>query len=278
MTQTVAFGPELRRWRETRRLSQLALAGSAEVSQRHLSYLETGKSRPSREMVLHLGRTMELSLRDQNGLLAAAGFSPEYGERGLDDPDLDAVRTVLETVLEAHGPVPVYVVDRGWDLVMANHAALSLSTLAAVEPPPEVAANIMRLSLHPEGIRANVIDWERFATVVMHRLERELVDRPHDSRLAALCAEARTYPGVADLPGRPSLPSGSDLVVPLRLHTPHGPVSFVTTIATIGAPFDVTLEELRIETLLPADRHTEGVLRETLGTGSGDAAGDAAPS
>ena len=217
-------------------------------------------------MVLHLGRSMELLLRDQNALLAAAGFSPEYRERALDDPDLDAVRDVLETVLDAHGVIPAYVVDRTWDLVMANRAASSLTTIAGVAPPPEVAGNIMRLCLHPEGIRSRVLGWERFATVLLHRLERELVDRPHDDRLRALLAEARTYPGVALLPERAPLPNGNELVVPLRLESHRGPVSFISTIATIGAPFDVTLEELRIETLLPADRQTETVLQETLGS------------
>jgi transcriptional regulator with XRE-family HTH domain len=263
-TTTATFGEELRRWREARRLSQLALAGAAEVSQRHLSYLETGKSRPSREMVLHLGRVLDLSLREQNGLLAGAGFSPEYGERGLDDPDLDEVRHTLETVLAAHGAIPAYVVDHGWDLVLANVAALGLAALAGLDPPPEVAGNVMRTALHPDGIRSRVVDWEAFATVIVHRLEREVLDRPFDRGLADLLAEARAYPGVADLPARPALVAGNDLVVPLQLRAERGVLRFISTIATIGAPFDVTLEELRIETLLPADRRTEAALRPAM--------------
>lgn len=260
-TTTISFGEELRRWREARRLSQLALAGEADVSQRHLSFLENGKSRPSREMVLHLARVLDLPLREQNTLLTTAGYAAEYAERGLDDPDLDQVRHVLETVLEAHGPIPAYVVDRGWDLVLANTAALELAPRAGLDPPPEVAANVMRTCLHPEGIRPKVRNWERFATVLMHRLERELVESPFDERLGDLMIEARGYPGCAELPDRPPLPSGTELLVPLHLDTAEGPLRFISTIATIGAPFDVTLEELRIETLLPADRATEAALR-----------------
>lgn len=264
LTTTISFGEELRRWREARRLSQLALASDADVSQRHLSFLENGKSKPSREMVLHLGRAMELSLRDQNALLVTAGFSAEYSERGLDDPDLDDVRHVLDIVLAAHGHIPAYVVDRGWDLVMANPASLSLAAVAGLDPPLEVATNVMRTCFHPDGIRSRVPDWERFATVLLHRLEREIVDRPFDDRLADVLVEARSYPGVADLPMRHPLPSGNDLMVPLQLETDHGTLRFISMIATIGAPFDVTLEELRIETLLPADRTTEAVMRDAL--------------
>lgn len=263
-TATITFGEELRRWREARRFSQMALANEAEVSQRHLSFLENGKSKPSREMVLHLGRCLELPLRDQNGLLAAAGFSPEYTEKGLDDPDLDEVRNTLEVVLAAHGHIPAYVIDRGWDLVLANPAALGLAAMAGIDPPLEVSLNVMRTCFHPDGIRSRVHDWERFATVLLHRLEREIIDRPFDDRLADLLAEARSYPGVAELPARPPLPSGSDLMLPMQLETPAGTLRLISMVATIGGPFDVTLEELRIETLLPADRATDLALREVL--------------
>jgi len=261
-TPVITFGEELRRWREARRYSQLALAAEAEVSQRHLSFLENGKSKPSREMVLHLGRCLDLSLRDQNALLAASGFSPEYTERGLDDPDLDEVRHTLDVVLAAHGHIPAYIIDRGWDLVMANDAAMGRASLAGIDPPLDVALNVMRTCFHPDGIRARVVDWERFATTLIHRLEREIIDRPFDDRLASLLAEARTYPGVAELPARSPLPSGNELMVPMQVETPSGTLRLISMIATIGEPFDVTLSELRIETLLPADRFTESVLRD----------------
>ena len=265
MTETTlvaTFGDELRRWRDARRYSQLALAAEADVSQRHLSFLETGRSRPSREMVLHLARVLELPLRDQNNLLATAGYSPEYAERSLDDPDLDEVRQTLETVVNAHGHIPAYVVDRGWDLVLANTAALGVSAAAGIDIAPEVAMNVMRTCFHPDGLRSHIVDWEPFATVLMHRLEREAIERPFDERLKALVAEAHTYPGVSDLPDRPPLPSGNDLMLPMVVTTPLGELRLISMIATIGAPFDVTLEELRLETLLPADRQTEAILTD----------------
>ncbi|MEM9464481.1 MAG: helix-turn-helix transcriptional regulator [Actinomycetota bacterium] len=265
MTETSlvsSFGEELRRWRDARRYSQLALAGEAEVSQRHLSFLETGRSKPSREMVLHLARVLDLPLRDQNNLLVTAGYSPEYAERSLDDPDLDEVRHTLETVVNAHGHIPAYVVDRGWDLVLANTAALGLASVVGVEMPPEVAMNAMRTCFHPDGLRRFIVGWDGFATVLLHRLEREAIERPFDERLNALAVEARTYPGVADLPDRPPLPSGNDLMLPMVVDTPLGELRLISMIATIGAPFDVTLEELRLETLLPADRHTESILTD----------------
>lgn len=260
-TATITFGEELRRWRDARRYSQLALAAESDVSQRHLSFLETGRSHPSREMVLHLGRVLDLGLRDQNLLLAAAGYADEYTERGLDDPDLDEVREVLNRVLDGHGHIPAYVVDRGWDIVMSNMAALNLMTVAGADIPLRVAVNAMRTCFHPKGIRAHVVDWERLAAVLLHRLERELIERPFDDRIGSLLAEARSYPGVAELPSRQPLPSGDDLLVPMQIETPHGSLRLISMVATIGAPFDITLEELRIETLLPADLATEQILR-----------------
>ncbi|MEZ5166027.1 MAG: hypothetical protein R2695_05885 [Acidimicrobiales bacterium] len=216
-------------------------------------------------MVLHLGRHLDLALRDQNVLLAAAGYAPEYRERGLDDPELDDVRGVLETVLAAYGPIPAYIVDRGWDLVLANDATMAMVVATGLDLAPDVMANVMRLALHPDGIRSRVRDWERFAAVLLHRLEREAVDRPFDDRIAATLDEARSYPGVAAIRSDSRLPTGDELVIPMVLETDLGTLRFVTMVATIGASFDVTLEELRLETLLPADRDTEDVLRRLAG-------------
>lgn len=243
-------------------MSQLDLAVAAEVSQRHLSFLETGRSKPSPEMVVHLGRSLDLPLRDQNLLLGAAGFAPAFAERGLDDPDLDQVRQVLTTLLAAHGHYPAYVVDRGWDLVMANPIAGLLTTLAEGAPPPEVAGNVLRLSLHPAGLRPVIVNWRQLATSLLHRLERELTHSPHNERLQELFDEVRDYPGIADLPPRSLLPDGNDLVLPLHVNVNGTSLRFFTTITTIGAPFDITLEELRLETLLPADTATEAFLRQ----------------
>ncbi len=261
--KTATFGEELRRWRTTRGVSQLDLAVTAEVSQRHLSFLETGRSKPSPEIVVHLGRTLDLGLRDQNLLLGAAGYAPAYAERGLDDPDLDQVRDVLTNLVAAHGHFPAYIVDRQWDLVLANPMALLI--MGAVDPPPpaSVAANLFRLTLHPEGLRPMIVNWEQVATTLIHRLEREVTHSPNDSGLQALFDEIRAYPGIESLPTRSLLPEGNDLLVPVHASLGGIELRFFTTITTIGAPFDITLEGLRLETLLPADAETDSFLRQT---------------
>jgi transcriptional regulator with XRE-family HTH domain len=258
------FGDELRRWRDARRFSQLALAAAAGVSQRHLSFLETGRSKPSRDMVLHLAHTLELPLRAQNVLLATAGYSPEYTERPLDDPELDEVRRVLQTALDGQLPFPARVVDREWDIVLANAAWAQLALLCGIDVPVDVGKNALRLCLHPDGIRPAIVDWEPFALSLIHRLEREAVRRPFDERLGALVAEVQTYPGIADLPDRVLCAPSDDLMVPIVLETVVGRLQFVSMTAVLGAPFDITIEELHIETLLPADRHTEYALRGTI--------------
>ena len=261
-TMTPTSGDVLRQWRKARRFSQLELSVTAGVSQRHLSFLETGRSTPSREMVIHLGTILDVPLRDRNAWLAAAGYAAVYTEQGLDEPAMDQVRHVLEVLLNAHQPFPAYVVDRAWNLVMTNPPATALT--AMIVPPDKAAlfeGNIMRLFMHPAGIREHVVNWESAAAALMRRLERELAERPGDTALTSLLEEVRAYPGVDQLPNRPELPSGSDLLVPLHVRTPVGEMRLLTTIATIGAPFDVTLEELRLETLLPANPETEAILR-----------------
>lgn len=257
------FGEELRRWRDTRRLSQLDLSISAGVSQRHISFLETGRSHPSREMVIHLGVVLDVGLRDRNALLASAGYAPVYAERGLDEPELDQVRHVIQALLAAYEPFPAYVIDRSWDLVMANRAALEvMGRLIDQDAGPEVAANVVRAGLHPLGIRRRVLNWEDFAAALLHRIEREVAHSPRDGSPTDLLDEVRAFPGVADLPKRSSIPDGRELLVPIRLDVDGEVLEFFTTIATIGAPYDVTLEELRLETLLPADPETEAWLRD----------------
>lgn len=261
-TMTPTSGDVLRQWRKARRLSQLELSVAAGVSQRHLSFLETGRSAPSREMVIHLATILDVPLRDRNRWLAAAGYAAIYTERGLDEPAMNQVRHVLELLLDAHQPFPAYVVDRAWNLVMTNPPAVALIGMMVT---PDKAAlfegNIMRLFMHPDGMREHVVNWDSAAAALMRRLERELTERPGDTALTSLLDEVRAYPGVDQLPDRPKLPSGSDLLVPLHVRTPVGEMRLLTTIATIGAPFDVTLEELRLETLLPADPETESILR-----------------
>lgn len=260
------FGQELRRWRTTRRMSQLELASAAEVSQRHLSFLENGRSKPSPEMVVHLGRMLDLPLRDQNLLLTAAGFAPAFAQRSLDDPELDQVRRVLSTLLDAHGHYPAYVIDRGWDLVLANPIAAVV--MGSVDPPPEIAGNVLKLALHPDGLQPLIRNWRSFSISLLHRLQRELEHSPHDDHVRRLLDEVMTYPGIDDLPERPSLPTGKDLLVSMEVELHGVELRFFTTITTIGAAFDITLEELRMETLLPADEATERFLQDAARGGS----------
>ena len=243
-------------------MSQLDLATEAEVSQRHLSFLETGRAKPSREMVMHLSVVLDVPPRERNQLLGAAGFSPTHPEHGLDEPAMDQVRHVLDLMLAAHHPFPAYVVDRRWDLVLSNDVAMMLtSSVATPDTMAALGGNLARLTLHPDGIRPFTANWEEAATVLLQRLRREARSRPTDTALAELVEEVSGYPDVGGLPEADPIPDGSELLIPLHLTTPLGDLRFYTMIATIGAAHDLTLEELRLETLLPADEATESVLR-----------------
>lgn len=264
MTRRAQFGAELRRWRAHRRFSQLALSAAAEVSQRHLSYLETGKARPSREMVIHLATVLELPLRETNQLLVAAGFAPEYPETSLDAPAMARIRTVLDLILSAHEPYPAIVVDRRWNVVGANRAASRLLNMLietasplANEPP-----NVARLTFHPRGLRTVTVNWATTAAVALARLDHECASRPGDSDLEALQREVVAYPGVAELrtPTRP--PRADDLLLPVHYRVDGFEARLFTTLATIGAPYDVTLEELRIETFFPIDAESDAALHQ----------------
>lgn len=260
-TTVPAFGRELRRWRHARRHSQLDLAVLADVSQRHLSHLETGRSNPSRDMVLQLAEALDLPLRARNELLGAAGFAALFPQRDPagDDPRL---RAVLQGVVDAHDAAPAYVVDRTWDLVLANDATARLTALL---PDPEAAAaasagNVLRLLLHPDGLRPHVVNFGEVAAVLLQRLRREVAEHGGDDELAQLLASAEQLAGTTTPPH--VAPSARDLAVPLHLELDGRRLRLLTMIATIGAAHDVTLEELRIETLLPADDQSRSVLED----------------
>lgn len=257
------FGSSLRWWRTTRRFSQLQLAGAAEVSSRHISYLETGKAKPSREMVIHLANVLELPLRDQNLLLHEAGYAPAFSQQDLDAPEMDDVRRVLAWILAAHSPNPALVVDRRGEVVDANPAAFHLldQLVDAESEALRPTLNAHRLVLHPDGIRPRSDNWAEVAANVLQRLEREQAHRPADESLADLLAEILTYPGVTELRRSTELPTGSDLLVTLQATSKAGDrIRLVSTIATIGAPYDVTLDELRLETFFPGDEETAATL------------------
>jgi transcriptional regulator with XRE-family HTH domain len=250
-------GRLLQHWRSQRRRSQLALALDAGVSSRHLSFVETGRSRPSREMVLKLAEALDVPLRERNGLLLAAGFAPVFRRTDLDAPEMRPARQALERILEKQEPYPAVVMDRHWNLLRANRAGQRFFGLLldlAAEPVP---ANILRLIFHPEKLRPWVANWEAAAEALVQRAHREAVGGVPDEATKRLLEEVLSYPGVP----RPwRTPDLSVAPVPfLALQFRKGDLAFdyFSTVTTLGTPQDVTLQELRIECFFPADQATE---------------------
>lgn len=253
------FGDHLRHWRQRRRLSQLDLAQEAEISTRHLSFVETGRSVPSREMVLRLAERLDVPLRERNALLVAAGYAPMYRERPLDDPALAPARRAVETLLKSHEPWPALAVDRHWNLVAANRmlAHLVQGADAALLQPP---VNVLRLSLHPRGLAPRIANLAQWRSHIFERL-RHQVRATGDAALAALLDELRAYPA-PDGGGEHIDGEFPGVLVPLRLRTPQGTLAFISTTTVFGTPVDVTLQELALETFFPADEATAQALRE----------------
>ena len=257
------FGTQLREWRQRRRLSQLDLAGEADVSTRHLSFVETGRAMPSREMVLRLADRLEVPLRERNGLLIAAGYAPMYAERRLDDPALKAARQAVELVLQGHEPCPALAIDRHWSLVSYNRAVPPL--LEGVAPAlMQAPINVLRLSLHPEGLAPRIVNLPQWRAHLLARL-RQQVAVSADPVLAALLDELRAYPAPSGDAVDAQRDAGhvveAGVVVPLVFRTPAGILSFISTTTVFGTPVDITLSELALETLFPADAATAALLR-----------------
>lgn len=257
LSQSRPVGELLRGWRQRRGLSQMDLALRAEVSTRHVSFLETGRSQPSRDMLLHLAEELDVPLRERNGLLVAAGFAPVYAERTLDDPALRATREAVELVLAGQEPYPALAVDRHWTLVTANRAVGVL--LADVDPrmlqPP---VNVLRLSLHPSGLAPRIDNLRQWRDHILGRLHRQ-VDVSADATLASLLEELRGYP-VPEAAAKPER-DFAGVVVPLRVRTSLGALSLFSTTTVFGTPVDITLAELAIESFFPADPATAETLR-----------------
>jgi len=254
MTTQAHAGDLLRQWRQRRRLSQLDLAVAANVSSRHLSFVETGRARPSSEMILHLAEHLEVPLRDRNALLLAGGYAPAYPERRLDEPELSAVRNALRSVLKGHEPYPAVLVNRWWELVDANsgiaHFTSHVKQPSLLDPP----VNVLRLSLHPDGMAPRIANLPEWRAHLLSRLHRQ-AQATGDQRLAALHDELAAYPG-----GQSQLPKTTDVVVPLRYRADDGELSFISITAVVGTPMDVTVEELAIESFYPADQTTAAAL------------------
>lgn len=255
-TPTRPIGDLLREWRQQRRLSQLDLALETEVSARHISFLETGRSTPSREMVLRLAEQLEVPLRERNALLLAAGFAPLYPERNLEDSDLHQAREAIRLVLAGHEPYPALAVDRYWNLVAANEAVAPFFAGVApalIQPP----LNVLRATFHPEGLAPRIANFTQWRAHMLQRVQRQ-VQRTADSRLENLLSELLNLPvpvsqSQDELAPGPEVPG---MVIPLRLRTEQGVLSFLYTTTLFGTPLDVTLSEIGIETFFPADAVT----------------------
>ncbi|QOF80027.1 helix-turn-helix domain-containing protein [Variovorax sp. 38R] len=253
------FGAHLRHWRTHRRLSQLDLAQEAEVSTRHLSYVETGRAAPSREMVLRLAERLDVPLRERNALLVAAGFAPMYRQRSLDDPAMASARRAIDLVLKGHEPFPALAVDRHWNLVAHNALVPLLMEGCSAEllKPP---INVLRLSLHPEGVAPRIANLAQWRTHLLERLQQQIA-ATGDTVLQALHDELEGYPPPAVSHDAPLLDTAlSAVAVPFQVVMPSGVLSFISTITIFGTPVDVTLQELAVESFFPADEQTAAAL------------------
>lgn len=253
------IGPLLREWRTHRRRSQMDLALDVGVSPRHLSFIETGRSRPSPALLLALAEQLQLPLRERNRLLLAAGYAPRYAEQPFDAPALERVRTLLQRLLDAHDPYPGVVLDRQWNVVLANRSAALLTALlpAALQGPP---LNIMRACLHPEGFAAHTVNFEQWGRHLVETLQRQAI-QSGDPALLALEAEVRAYPAVQALPMAEAGPAEPALLLPCVMQLPQGRLSMFTTLTSFGSPREVTLDELCVELFYPADPASEALLR-----------------
>jgi transcriptional regulator with XRE-family HTH domain len=255
-----SVGEMLRDWRTHRRMSQLLLAAEAEISTRHLSFVESGRALPSREMVMHLAEQLDVPLRERNALLVAAGYAPLYHERTLDDPQLAAAREAVDLVLRGHEPYPALAVDRHWNIVATNGA---LAPLIGDASPALLAApvNALRLSLHPEGIAPRIVNWHAWRAHLLTRLQRQ-IDASADPTLIALHEELAAYPTPPGVANASNEAITHHIAVPLRVRTALGELAFYSTTTVFGTPVDITLSELAIEAFFPADPQTAQALRD----------------
>ncbi|HYR28132.1 MAG TPA: helix-turn-helix transcriptional regulator [Thermoanaerobaculia bacterium] len=253
-----AAGSLLREWRQRRRLSQLDLASDAEISTRHLSFVETGRANPSREMVLRLAERLDVPLRERNAMLVAAGFAPVFQERSLTDPALGSVQEAIAIVLEGHEPYPALAIDRHWTLIAANRTTMQLlgdGVDAALMQPP---VNVLRVSLHPGGIASRIVNLATWRAHLLERLRRQ-IDVSADPVLVELLRELREYPAGDD---SPAVRDYGGVIVPLELRTGDGVLSFFSTTTVFGTPVEITVSELAIESFFPANPETAAALRQ----------------
>jgi transcriptional regulator with XRE-family HTH domain len=262
-------GPLLRRWRESRHLSQLDLALEAEVSARHISFLETGRAEPSREMLLALANVLDVPLRERNFLLLAAGYAPIYGETSLDDPRMIQVRAAIEIILRSNEPRSAIAHDRHWNIVMANDAFVRFLTVTLGQPPAGLTAlqvskmprlNVLRLVFDPNQVRRIILNWETIAKSLLNEAFRRLA-WARDETLKKLITEILSYPGVPARWREPDLEAPHELILPMELSLDGKIARMFSTVTTIATPSDVTLQELHVESFYPADAETQVILQ-----------------
>jgi len=268
-TTAPRFGEALKQWRAARGLSQLALAAEAEISSRHLSFLETGRAQPSREMVLLLSSVLDVPLREQNVLLTAAGYAPIYRETALGAPEMGQVRRALGFMLAQQEPFPALVMDRHWNILLQNDGAnrvlglfLDPAAAARLPGPP----NAVRLTFHPDGLRPRIANWEVLAGPLIQQIHREAVGGIPDAGTRRLLEEVLDYPGVPARWRTPDASARSAPFLPVVLRKGDLVLRFFTTIATLGTPQDITLQELRVECFHPGDEATEAHVRRLAAT------------
>ncbi|MCU4181444.1 helix-turn-helix domain-containing protein [Bosea sp. BH3] len=266
-----SIGALLRDWRQQRRFSQLDLALEAEISQKHLSFIESGRSSPSREMVLLLAEHLAVPLRERNALLLAAGYAPIYLERPLDDPALKAARGAIDLILKGHEPYPALAIDRHWTLLAANGAVtrlLGLVTDAELLRPP---VNVLRLSLHPDGLAPFIVNFGQWRGHLLARL-RQQVRATADGTLGALLSELSAYPHAeAAAKAHRETDHEAGIAVPMQLQLGETVLSLISTTTVFGTPVDITLSELALETFFPADAATAETLHALAAAGTGTA-------
>lgn len=260
-----SVGSLLQHWRRHRRLSQLALALSAEISPRHLSFLETGRARPSREMVLRLAGVLDVPLRERNALLLAAGFAPVYAETGLDAPVLASVRGALDAILGQQEPFPAVVMNRHWDIVGTNEGASRFFGFLLGDRAGDGPANVLRMMFDPGAVRPYVVNWEAVAGALIARAHREAIGGVPDDGLRTLLEEIQRYPDVPRAWSRPDLEPPLLPIVPVSFRKGDRAFNFFSTVTTLGTPQDVTVQEIRIECFFPADEETGRRTHELAG-------------
>lgn len=260
------FAASLRYWRGKRGYTQLRLSTESGISQRHISFLESGRSRASREMILKLGIVLDIPLRERNVMLLAAGYAPAYRERRLSDPELAAVKQALDFMLAQHAPYPALVVDRLWNLVMANAPAVMmmrwLLDMSDDAPLPSEGVNVLKLMLDPNSVRKHLLNWEDVCADLLHWIQREAMSDGLGSEAETLLSQLVALPGISETARFANLDARTLPFLPMQIRKDGVALNLFTSIATMGTPNDVTVHELRIESFFPADEDTARWFRD----------------